>query len=139
MEKEVASLYTRKHYKKVVELVYPKWKEYRKDVEVIWYLTQSLKKRDQCLEAIPILENAFDQYNKQSISLQHEKKSVDSAYLLTRCYAKTGKADEAIGILEGMALNQKLFRTQLRDMKRNPDFKPLRQLNSFQALVKKIK
>jgi hypothetical protein len=139
LEKEVASLYTRKHYKKVVELVYPKWKEYRKDVEVIWYLTQSLKKRDQCLEAIPILEDAFDHYNKQSISLQHEKKSVDSAYLLTRCYAKTGKADEAIGILEGMALNQKLFRTPLRDMKRNPDFKSLRQLKSFQALVKKIK
>lgn len=139
LEKEVATLFKKRHFKKVVELALPKWREYRKDVEVIWYLTQSLKKRDQCLEAIPILEDAYDQYNRQSISHQHEKKAVDSAYLLTRCYAKTGKADEAINILEGMALNQKLFRNQLRDVRRNPDFKPLRQLKTFQALVKKIK
>ncbi len=138
-EKTIALNYKKRQYQKIIDLLYPKWSEYRKDVETIWYLTQSLKKKDQCREAIPILEDLNDQYNKQSLSLQHEKKIVDSVYLLTRCYAKTGKPDEAIAILEGMRLNQKLYGSQLRDSRRNPDFKPLRANKSFQAYVEKIK
>ena len=138
-EKNVALNYKNRKYQKIVDLIYPKWTEYRKDVEMIWYLTQSLKKRDQCREAIPILEDINDQYNKQSLSLQHEKKIVDSVYLLTRCYAKTGKPEEAIAILEGMRLNQKLYGSQIRDSRRNPDFKPLRANKSFQAYLNRIK
>ena len=138
-EKNIAFNYKKRNYKKIVDLIYRKWTEYRKDVEMIWYLTQSLKKRDQCPEAIPILEDIFDQYHQQSLSLQQEKKIADSIYLLTRCYAKTGKPDEAISILEGMRLNQKLFKTQLRDSLRNTDFKPLRSNKEFKAYLEKVK
>lgn len=139
LEKNISLNYKNRQYQKIIDLIYPKWAEYRKDVEMIWYLTQSLKKRDQCREAIPILEDINDQYNKQSLSLQHEKKIVDSVYLLTRCYAKTGKPDEAIAILEGMRLNQKLYGSQIRDSRRNPDFKPLRANKAFQSYLNKIK
>lgn len=129
-------LYRQNKFQKVVSLLLPNWNDNISNVEYIWLLTQSLKRRDLCIKAMNPLKSFRDLYDQEKLSLQHETKIADTIYMLSRCYAKLGKSEESIAILEGLLLNRKLFNSQIKNARSNPDFNSLRSQKNFQEFLR---
>ena len=129
-------LYRKNKYQKVVSLLLPSWTDHASNVEYIWLLTQSLKRKDLCIKALSPLKSFRDLYDQEKLSLEFEDKIADTIYLLSRCYAKLGKPDESIAILEGLLLNKKLFKNQIKNARANPDFNSVRSKKNFQEFIR---
>jgi len=126
-------------FKEVETLLAKDWEFNINDPKWIWLLTQSLKKRDLCIKCIKPLELHAELYDQGELSLQEEQKIADSIFLLARCYAKTGKRDEAVNVLEGMLFKSKIFKKQIYESLNHPDLRGLQKLDSFKKYLSKIK
>lgn len=132
------NFYLARKFQEASKLLFVDWPENANNPQWIWILTQSLRQQDLCIKAIKPLEKMNDFYDKGELSLQHEDKIADSIFLLARCYAKTGKREEAVSVLQGMLYQKQLFKKHLAQSRHHHDLANLQALPSFQNFLKKL-
>ena len=120
--KKANAYFRKKNYKKAAYLYEQLKDEGNLEVKGLYLLGYSYRKMDMCEKAIPPLKEVDDLFVKNKYWATDEKTVIKASLLLSRCYAKENKAEDAVLILERFLTNPKKYRKEIRFSLKNPDF-----------------
>jgi hypothetical protein len=91
-------------------------------VELKFMLALSYRQADQCEKAVPWLEQIEADFKSGKVFADQKKWGEEADFLRARCYARLGKPELAIVILDGYLVDVRKYRKRIRDSLRHKDF-----------------
>ncbi len=92
------------------------------DVSGLYKLAVIYRRQDACAKALSPLERVNEKFLKKETWADEEPVVRKSNFLLARCYAKLGRAGDAVLLLNGYLLEPRKYKSELTQSLRNADF-----------------